>query len=134
MPTYDRPKVVADICEDISKGKSLRWCCEQEGRPHLNSFLDWIEADEALRQQYTRARARQADYLADELIEIVDTEDDPARARVRMDARKWAAGKMAPKKYGDKVDVKHSGDADNPVIIKRIERIIVAPVDDKPKD
>ena len=55
----------------------------------------------------TRARAVQADHYADEIIEIVDTETDPVRARVRMDGRKWVASKLAPRKYGDRID--HGG-------------------------
>ena len=49
----------------------------------------------------------QADHYADEIIEIVDTETDPVRARVRMDGRKWVASKLAPKKYGDKLETEN---------------------------
>ena len=31
------------------------------------------------------------------------------RTRLRLDTRKWIAARLAPKKYGDKVDVEHSG-------------------------
>ena len=31
------------------------------------------------------------------------------RSRLRVDARKWIASKLKPKKYGDKVDMAHSG-------------------------
>ena len=36
--------------------------------------------------------------------------------RTRIDAKKWLAGKRSPKKYGDKIDVEHSGE----VAIKRV--------------
>jgi hypothetical protein len=81
------------------------------------NFLRWIEEDEGLRNQYVRAREDQATHLADEIIEIVDAEDDPARARVRMDARKWAASKLAPKKYGDKLTQEHVGGDGGPLVI-----------------
>lgn len=32
-----------------------------------------------------------------------------ARNRLRVDARKWLASKMAPKKYGDKIEAVHTG-------------------------
>lgn len=32
-----------------------------------------------------------------------------ARNRLRVDARKWLASRMAPKKYGDKIQAEHSG-------------------------
>ena len=45
------------------------------------------------------------DHFANEIINIADSEDDPKRARNRIDARKWYASKMNPKKYGDKINV-----------------------------
>jgi hypothetical protein len=82
-----------------------------------------------MRDQYARAREAQAEHFADELIEIVDTERDAAIARVRMDARKWAAGKLAPKKYGDKVAVDGDGEGGAIRLIHTIERRIVKPGD-----
>jgi len=35
------------------------------------------------------------------------------RARLRIDSRKWLMSKMAPKKYGDRVEV--AGNSDSPV-------------------
>jgi hypothetical protein len=77
-------------------------------------------------QQYARARELQADYHIDEIVEIADdsTNDymqdkDSAgyklngehiqRARLRVDTRKWVASKLAPKKYGDKLDLNQTG-------------------------
>jgi hypothetical protein len=73
-----------------------------------------------LRNKYARAREIQADYLADQIIEISDeTHSDKsfnedgyevtnheviARSRLRVDARKWKASKLYPKKYADRVD------------------------------
>ena len=37
------------------------------------------------------------------------------RSRLRVDARKWTASKLKPKKYGDKTVLKHTGDRDNPI-------------------
>ncbi len=63
--------------------------------------------------RYARARGEQADFYADEIITIADTEPDAAIARVRIDARKWAASKLRPKVYGDKVQ--HGGDPGQPL-------------------
>jgi len=72
----------------------------------------------------TRARERQADVLAGQILEISDdgtndyvqTEDGEVpnhehiqRSRLRVDSRKWLASKLAPKKYGDKIDATPSG-------------------------
>jgi hypothetical protein len=46
--------------------------------------------------------------LADEIIAIADEPvlfaEQVARNRLRVDARKWMAGKLRPKRYGDKIE------------------------------
>jgi hypothetical protein len=49
------------------------------------------------------AMAEDIQHLAD------DSEADPLRSRLQVDARKWLMSKLMPKKYGDKVGVEHSG-------------------------
>jgi hypothetical protein len=73
--------------------------------PCYSNALKWLENNESLRAKYARARERQADFYADAVIEIADTEADANRARVMIDARKWYASKLKPKVYGDKLDV-----------------------------
>jgi hypothetical protein len=45
-----------------------------------------------------------------------------ADKKVQIDTRKWLLSKLAPKKYGDKIEV--SGDPSNP-LVQRIERVVV---------
>ena len=82
------------------------------------SLHDWLDSHPEL---YTRARERQADKLAADILEIADaaerdtiTDDDGnvrtdhevvARSRLRVDARKWLAAKMRPRVYGEKLDL-----------------------------
>ena len=42
---------------------------------------------------------------------------------LQIDTRKWLLSKLAPKKYGDKIEL--SGDKDNPLMIQQIKRIVV---------
>ena len=58
----------------------------------------------------TRAREAQADKLFKECLEIADRNKDREesatrvqRDRLRIDTRKWAAARLAPKKYGDHI-------------------------------
>lgn len=71
--------------------------------------------------------------MAEEILEIADNgendtyidehgnkrtdHDVVARSRLRVDARKWLASKMAPKRYGDKVETTVKGDNDNPLTV-----------------
>lgn len=68
-------------------------------------------------EHYARAMEIRQDALFEEILELSDGNnddlDDPikvSRNRLQIDARKWALSKMAPKKYGDKVDVTTGGD------------------------
>ena len=36
---------------------------------------------------------------------------------LRIDARKWLSGKMAPKKYGDKQQIEHAGPDGGPITL-----------------
>jgi hypothetical protein len=90
------------------------------------SFLD----------QYARAREEQADTHADEIIAIADESPEideirdkegnvigvkidsgyVAYQKQRIEARKWTAAKLRPKKYGDRVT--HAGDDESPLVLE----------------
>ncbi len=40
------------------------------------------------------------------------------RSRLRIDTRKWLAGKLKPKKYGDRINLDHAGE------IKTVVKVI----------
>lgn len=78
--------------------------------PSITTVMKWLAENEKFAEQYARARLAQQDTYADEITFIADTEPDPKRARVRIDARKWHASKLAPKKYGDKITQELTGE------------------------
>ena len=107
---------VADtICQELMAGKSLRTICSMEGMPAASTVYSWLRQYPEFSQRYARAREVQADVLADEILEIADSDLDPNRARVMIDARKWLAGKLRPKKYGDRVELDHKVDGNQPM-------------------
>jgi hypothetical protein len=73
--------------------------------PAQKSIYRWLESNDSFRQQYTQARVEQADYYAEMIIDESFGAHDAAIGRLRMDALKWAASKIAPKKYGDKIEL-----------------------------
>lgn len=106
-------KELADtICEELALGKSLRTVCAGEGMPSIATVFSWMRLHEEFLKQYARAKQESADAMAEELIDISDTEnmDDVQRARLRIDTRKWLMAKMKPKRYGDQLDVTSAGD------------------------
>jgi hypothetical protein len=95
---------IADrICTYISEGGSLTAFCLQDGVPRKATIMRWLRENALFRDCYARAREDQAEVYADSIAAIADGEGDPNDKRVRIDARKWLASKLAPKKYGDRV-------------------------------
>ena len=118
-----------EICERIAEGESLREICTDEDMPSKTTVFKWLSQSQELADQYARAREEQADLIFDEILGIADDarndwmerngQDDAGyqangehiqRSRLRIDARKWMAGKLRPKVYGDKLDLNHSGE------------------------
>ncbi len=122
-PSLYSDALAAEICRRLAEGETQRTVCREKEMPDKATVLRWLaDKDKAdFRERYVYAREMQADALFDEALEIADdasgdwTEDKDGkkvvdheniqRSRLRVDTRKWAAGKMAPKKYGDKLDL-----------------------------
>ena len=128
-PSLFSVEIAQEICSRIMDGESLRKTCRDEHMPERMTIFRWLHDNTEFCDQYARAREIQADTLAEEILEIADdgrndtytTNDDDgegvervnhdviARSRLRVDARKWYASKLSPKKYGDKVQQEISG-------------------------
>jgi hypothetical protein len=145
-PSDYSPEVTTAICVRLGLGESLREICRDEDMPSKTTVMRWLAAHAEFRDQYASAREAQADYYAEEIIEIsddgsndwmlrkqgddeteVENKEVLARSRLRVDTRKWLMARMAPKKYGDKVVQEHTGPGGGPVQVQRIERVIVDP-------
>ena len=102
-----KAEAVERICQALSTEEIGldRLCKGDPTLPDPVTFRRWLQEDEDIRTKYVQAREAQADLSASEIIYIADTETDPNRARVRIDARKWSASKLAPKVYGDRLHV-----------------------------
>lgn len=101
-PSSYTPEVGAAICQGIAQGKSLVKVCASLGVEY-NTAYEWMKQFPEFLDNYTHAREAQADYLADGILDIADNSDLQADdRRVKIDARKWYAGKLKPKKYGER--------------------------------
>jgi len=90
--------------------------------PSEMSARRWaIEDREGFSSQYARASQIRMECLADEILEIADNESgDPARDRLRLDIRKWLMSKIAPKRFGDKLDLTHAAPDGGPMTVEFI--------------
>lgn len=117
-PSIYSQEIADIICERIAEGESLRKICDADNMPNKATVFRWLASNTAFSDQYAHARESQADTLFDEVLAIADQYDSAAekqdvdhinRARLRIDARKWMAGKLRPKKYGEKLELEHGG-------------------------
>lgn len=113
-PKRGRPSSYTDeianaILERIAAGEGLNKICQDDQFPPESTVRGWAVDDvNGFSARYARAKAMRGEALAEEVIDIADTEPDPAVAKVRIDARKWYAGKVN-QQFGDKATVEHTG-------------------------
>lgn len=140
MASIGRPskfdKAVTDrICDAVATSTlSLEAICNNDDLlPDSRTVWRWLNdedpAKDAFRRAYARAKSQQADILAQEMLSIADDgsrdvritdeghevvdHDHIARSRLRVDTRKWLASRLAPRKYGERIE--HAGDPDAPM-------------------
>jgi len=103
----------------LSAGTGMHVICTFPDMPGETTVYRWLESNIVFREKYTRARERAADRFASDVIAIADQTEDTIRsvekARLRIDARKWAAGKFAPKKYADRMNTELTGKDGGPI-------------------
>ena len=121
-PSTFTEELADSICNQIAQGDSLNQISKREGMPDAATVHRWMNKNPDFAANIARAREAQAEFYAESIIEIADEleidatykgEDVKldvsaaavARNRLRIDARKWHASKLAPKKYGDKLEV-----------------------------
>lgn len=102
--TYTEEKA-NEICRLIENGITLLSISQLEGMPDISTIYDWQDNNPEFAQAYARARQRQADTLASMVMTEAFSAHDAQIGRLRIDALKWTASKLAPKKYGDKIEV-----------------------------
>lgn len=133
-PSKYTQEIADEICDRLTKGESLVKMCDDEHMPNPATVYRWLAVHDSFREKYTSAREAQADAIFDEILDIADdgrndwmenVDDEGAvlgykfngeaarRSQIRIDARKWMAGKLRPKKYGDKLELEHSGSIEN---------------------
>jgi hypothetical protein len=104
-PTIFTQEIADEICERLAHGETLRKMVLDEHMPPAGTIYRWLDSNESFRDQYAQARVRQADYYAEMIIDESFGAHDASIGRLRMDALKWASSKIAPKKYGDKIEL-----------------------------
>jgi hypothetical protein len=108
-PSKRSPEVVDEIAHRLAHGEPMARICDDEHMPDFSTVWRWEADDEEFRKLAAHAREVGTHYLADDCITIADGPGDPADKRIRIDTRLRLIGKWNAKRYGDKLDIEHSG-------------------------
>ena len=124
-----------EICERMVNGESVRSICQDDHMPAISTLMKILRTNPNRTSQYALAMQMRADAMFEEVLNIADdgsndfmlkNADDPTsfalngehvqRSRLRVDTRKWALGRMNPKKYGEKTFI--GGVEDAPIKVQ----------------
>lgn len=128
-PKQRKPKVTDEldidrVCELLTIGCTLTGIAEQH-KCSLASLIAWI-AETPERSARTRTARQEAAKLWDEeatrRIEEAKDSFDLSKAKELAHHYRWRASKIAPKEYGDKVDIELTGKDGGPVEYTNTER------------
>lgn len=111
-PTVYTQELADRICEWLAEGKSLRAFVDQNNdSPARSTICLWIVNNDAFSDQYARARQAGGHSHADDILQTAEEVRqgtlDPNAARVVIDAKKWAAERMAPRHHMPQSLVNH---------------------------
>jgi hypothetical protein len=114
-PSTFTQEIAREICSRLAQGQSLRTVCADEDMPAKSTVFRWMQDHDGFRDQYVRAKGEGSDAIAEQMFDIADEEPplredgsvDPgfiAYAKHRTETRKWYLARIAPKRFGDKIE------------------------------
>jgi hypothetical protein len=110
-----RHEIFDRVLGELGTGRTLRDVCRDDGMPVVSTVLAWAAEDRA---RYDEAREFGYQAMADEILDIADDSrgdwkrgktgepvpdrQNIARARLRINARRWLLAKALPKTYDNR--------------------------------
>ena len=104
-PSVYDPALGDIIIEQMSAGRDLRDVLSDPGMPGVTSVYRWMDDEPAFGARVARAREALADHIFYEIAKLAQsvTPESANADRVRLSALQFRAARLAPKKYGDRV-------------------------------
>lgn len=127
-PSSYSEEIAEQICERLMEGRSLRSICDDDDMPDRTTVIRWQVARPEFAAKCARARELQADLMDDMILDTAArcTVETAQADRVKISAYQWRASKLAPKKYGDKVQQEVSGPDGGPIPTKVMVNFVKA--------
>jgi hypothetical protein len=111
-PSDYTPELAREICEQLACGASLIKICKQNGMPNHRTVHRWLAKHSEFASWCAHARELQAETMVDKILDLGDTRGPVDRGKLA--ALQWAAEKLSPRKYGNKILL--GGDPNSPPI------------------
>lgn len=128
----EKTRIVKHVCNELANKRFVTSILKQdEGMPDAATFMRWLAESEVFREDVARAREAGVEAHLEDIIGIADSANDdvevrydkngkpyayidgvtPQRAKVMIYAREKAAQMLAPRRFGQKLDVTSDGKA-----------------------
>ena len=123
-PTGYNDEIAEKILNLVIDGQPIRFICSQVDMPSVATVMRWLSDYPEFAKQYALAKEMYAHCIFDEIQHIADTCDptEVQKAKLMIDARKYIASRLAPKKYGEASLIEAPTEADQREIEIRITR------------
>lgn len=117
-PSSYTEEIAQRVIDGLSDGQSLRKVCSADDMPDRTTIMRWMDERAEFAAKCARAREVGTDGIHDDMEDIEDRtlsgEIDPRVANVVLSSKQWRASKLAPKKWGTKVDLTSSDGSMSP--------------------
>jgi len=107
-PSKYTPELATEFCRRLALGEAVLQITNDPAMPSRETIYTWLKTRPDFLDIYTQARSQQADAYAEQVVIEAFNSHVAQIGKLRVDALKWAASKIAPKKYGDKVEIETS--------------------------
>ena len=124
--TKKTPEIIDRFLDEIRNGRSAAMACKQPGMPHSKTICAWMRDDAAFAAQYEKAKEERGNYYGELVAEISlaglqGKYKDSGMLRAAIDGLKWSAARMAPKGFGDRMQVEHSAESSYVDALKAVQ-------------
>lgn len=120
------PEVVEAFLDMIRNGRSCAQACRQDGMPSSKTIQNWALTDAEFARRYEEAKQDRGNYYGELVAEVAlaglqGKYKDSAMLRAAIDGLKWSAARMAPKSFGDRMEVSHSAQGSYVEALKAVQ-------------
>lgn len=138
-PSSYTDAVATQIIERLSNGEPLREICRDDNMPAWTTVYAWMKVRPELAERFAHAREAGEEAIGQDCLRIADdasndwmekydkdgecigwqlNHDHVQRSKLRIETRLKLLAKWNPKKWGEKIDMNHGGQPENPVEVR----------------